>query len=140
MQRLANRLLEYEPIPYFDVRCDHDKHLLSTLCCLNIRSISAKIDDIKCDKFLQSVHILCICATWLTPSQQTPNVIDKTTIIRRDRMSNSKGGGLMILCKNNVLYTPIDIDLSNNGIKCINGTVVLCELYSHLYTDPHKYL
>ena len=41
MERLANRLLEYEPIPYFDVRCDHDKHLLSTLCCLNIRSISA---------------------------------------------------------------------------------------------------
>ena len=88
---------------------------------------------------MQSVDILCICETWLTPSQQTPNGIDNTTVIRCDRMSNIKGGGLMILCKNNVLYTPIDIDLSNNGIECINETVVLCDfpiILSHICRPP----
>ena len=32
MQRLANRLVDFEPMPDIDVRHDHDKHLLSTLC------------------------------------------------------------------------------------------------------------
>ena len=104
-----------------DVRHDHDKNMLSTLCFLNIRS---KIDDTKCDEFLQSVDALCVCETWLTLSQQTPNVIDDSTVIRRDRTCGSRGGGLMIVCKNNVLYYPIDIELSNNGIESINGTVV----------------
>ena len=89
---------------------------------MNIRSVSAKIDDIKCDEFLQSVDVLCM-------SQQTPNVIDgSSTIIRRGRTSDSRGGGLMIICKKNVLYTPNDIQLSNNGIECINGIVKLCSI------------
>jgi hypothetical protein len=117
MQRLANRLIEYEHIPYFN--------LLPTLCCLNIRSISAKIDDIKCDEFLQSVDVLCICETLLTHSQQTPNVIDDSTVIRHDRASGSRGGGVMIICKKNIPYTPININLSNNGIECINGMILL---------------
>ena len=45
----------------------------------------------------------------------------------------------MIVCKNNVLYYPIDIELSNNGIECINGTVVMCNLpmiLSLVYRPP----
>ena len=76
---------------------------------------------------MQSVDVLCICETWLTLSQQIPNVIDDGTVIRCDRTcSSTSGGGLMIVCKNNVLYYPIDIELSNKGIECINGTVVMC--------------
>ena len=52
MQRLASKLIDYDPIPYIDVNVrNHGKRLLSTLCCLNVRSLSAKIDDIKCDEF-----------------------------------------------------------------------------------------
>ena len=71
MQRLASKLIDYDPKPYIDdnVR-NHDKRLLSTLCCLNVRSLSAKIDDIKCDEFLQSVDVLFLCETWLTDSQK----------------------------------------------------------------------
>ena len=45
----------------------------------------------------------------------------------------------MIVCKNNVLYYPIDIELSNNRIECINGTVVMCNLpmiLSLVYRPP----
>ena len=66
---------------------------------------------------MQSVDVLSICETWLTLSQQTPNVIDDGTVIRCDRTCGSRGGGLMIVCKNNVLY---DFELSNNGIECSN--------------------
>ena len=145
MHRLASKLIDYDPIPYIDdnVR-NHDKRLLSTLCCLNVRSLSAKIDDItcKCDEFLQSVDVLCICETWLTESQATPNVIDDSTVIRCDRTCTSRGGGLMIICKKNVIhiYTPIANELSNNGIECINGTVLLCEnfviILSLVYRPP----
>ena len=126
MERLANRLVEPISMPScIDLPRGHDKHLLATISLLNIPSIVSKLDDIKCDTFLQSVDILCICETWLTPSQQTPNVIDGHNVIRRDRTNGNRGGGLMISCKNNVTYTPIDIQLNNNGIENITGTVVL---------------
>ena len=82
---------------------------------------------------MQSVDVLSICETWLTLSQQTPNVIDDSTVIRRDRTCGSRGGGLMIVCKNNVLY---DFELSNNGIECI---VVMCNfpiILSLVYRPP----
>ena len=77
-----------------------------------------KLDDVKCDEYLQSVDILCLCETWLTPNIVTPNIIDShTNIIRCDRTSGSKGGGLMITCKPNVSYLLINVDLPDNGVE-----------------------
>ncbi len=87
-----------------NVHTGHDKQLLATICSLNVRSIVSKLNDMKCDKFVQSVDILCICETQLTPSYQTPNIIDGHNVIRHDRTSNNKGGGIMISCKDNITF------------------------------------
>ena len=63
---------------------------------LNVRSIVAKLDDIKCDSYMNAVDILCFCETWLSPSQPSPHITDDHVVLRCDRVSgNSKGGVLM---------------------------------------------
>ena len=113
MERLANRLIKPIGMPsdIMNVHSGHDKQLLATICSLNVRSIVSKLNDMKCDKFVQSVDILCICETRLTPSHQTPKVID--------------GHNVMISCKDNVTYSLIDIELNNNGIENITGSFVM---------------
>ena len=67
MKRLANRLVEHIPMPcmYTTVCQGQDVNLLFTICLLNIRLICNKLEDLKCDPFLQSVSVLCICETSL---------------------------------------------------------------------------
>ena len=142
MERLANKLVKPIQMPIFtDLPSGHDRHLLTTICSLNVRSIVNKVDDVRCDSFLQSVDILCVCETWLTTSHRTPILIDGHNVIRSDRANanNIRGGGLMISCKHNVTYLPIHVDLANNGVETISGTFVLCDIpiiLSLMYRPP----
>ena len=61
MERLADKIIQ--PIPKPSLLCSPNN---LSIAMLNILSIVNKIEDIRNDKFLQSVDIVCLTETWLT--------------------------------------------------------------------------
>ena len=103
MARLNTKLLLTPPklkFPY--------NHL--TIALLNVRSITAKMPDIK-DGDIKSASILCFCETWLTPSDPSPVILDDHNVsIRCDRASGDKGGVMISISE--------DIQPSHTQICC----------------------
>lgn len=89
MVRLNSNLLP--PVP--EVLCN-PSHV--TFALLNVRSIVAKLPDIRADKHLSFASILCFCETWLNPSQLSPILLDDQIDIRCDRVTCENKGGVLI--------------------------------------------
>ena len=87
MVRLNTNLLQ--PVP--EVFCE----AISAL--LNVRSIVAKLPDVKADNSLRSASI---CETWLNASRPSPVLLDNQIDIRCDRISCENRGGVMIRVHN----------------------------------------
>ena len=69
MSRLRTKLLQsVQPLQCFPCT----SHV--TIALLNVRSIGAKVADIKADIELLSANILCFCETWLSPAQPSPDI------------------------------------------------------------------
>ena len=73
--RLNTNLLHQLP----DVSCD-TSHV--TIALLNVRSILAKLLDIRAENNLRCASILCFCETWLNASQPSPVLLDDQIDIR----------------------------------------------------------
>ena len=65
MFRLKSNLLQPVHQVSFDL-----SHV--TIALLNVRSILAKLPDIRADNILMSATIVCFCETWLNASQPSP--------------------------------------------------------------------
>ena len=118
MVRLNSNLLQ--PVP--EVSCDSSSHL--TIALLNVRSILAKLPDIRADNSLRSASILCFCETWLNVSQPSPVLLDNQIDIRCDRVSCENKGGVLIC-------VPSHMNLSNvqrfvtSAIEAVSATIQL---------------
>ena len=67
-----------------------------TIAFLNVRSIVAKMPDIKQDNNLKSASVKCFCETWLNVSQLSPIVQHDEIDIRCDRTTCESKGGVMV--------------------------------------------
>ena len=76
------------------------------IALLNVRSILAKLSDIRVDNSLRSASIQCFCATWLNVSQPSPELLDDQIDIRCDRESCENNGGVR-------LYVPSQMNPCN---------------------------
>ena len=120
MERLANRIVQCMLKPSFiQLSTQH-----MTICLLNVRSVINKLEDINHDTILQSVDMLCLSETWLSPLTQTPSVIDGYNVIRCDRTSASRGGGVMIAHKQDIKCSSV-VNQRNNDIEQITGMFML---------------
>ena len=81
MTRLNNKLLPSAP----QLQCLSLPGNYVTECTLNVRSLVAKLDDIKQDMCLKAASVLCFCETWLTPSQASPSILNDQVVVRCDR-------------------------------------------------------
>ena len=70
MLRHNSNLLQ--PVP--KVTYNSSSHV--TIALLNVRSIHAKLLDIRADNSLSSASVLCFCETWLNASQPSPMLLD----------------------------------------------------------------
>ena len=95
-----------------------------TIALLNVRSILAKLPDIRADNILMSATILCFCETWLKASQLSPMLLDNMIDIRCDRLTCENKGGVL-------MYVPTEFQPSNihtfadNGIEAVSACVKL---------------
>ena len=86
--RLNDNLLQ----PVSQILCDSTSASHLTIAFLNVRSIVAKMPDIKQDNNLKSASVKCFCETWLNVSQLSPIVQHDEIDIRCDRTKcESKG-------------------------------------------------
>ena len=91
MSRLRTKLLQsVQPLQCFP----STSHV--TIALLNVRSIGAKLADIKADIELLSVDVLCFCETWLSPAQSSPVIKADHVTLRCDRPQRDHKGGAML--------------------------------------------
>ena len=91
MVRLNSNILQ--PVPQVLYDSTSVSHL--TIALLNVRSLVAKVQDIKADCNRISASIQCFCETWLNPSQPSPVLQHDQTDIRCDRVTCENKGGVM---------------------------------------------
>ena len=117
MVRLNSKTLP--PLPDVPLPLSH-----VNIALLNVRSILAKLPDIRADTKLNSADILCFCETWLNASQPTPLLLDNQTDIRCDRMTNENRGGVLICVPS---YTdPSSVHrFPAIGIEAVSATIQL---------------
>ena len=90
MVRLNANLLQSVP----EASCDPSSCV--TIALLNVRSIIAKLPDIRADNSLKSASILCFCETWLNASQPSLILLEDQIDIRCDRVTCENKGGVLI--------------------------------------------
>lgn len=89
-----------------------------------MRSILAKLPDIRADNSLRSASIQCFCETWLNVCQPSPVLLDDQIDIRCDRGTCENKGGVLI-------YVPSQMNpcntqrFSTNGIEAVSATIHL---------------
>ena len=135
MVRLNDNLLQ----PISQVLCDSSSVSYLIVALLNVRSIVAKMPDIKRDSILNSASIHCFCETWLNASQVSPLVEPDQIAIRCDRMTCENRGGVMICVPSQM--QPYNIQrFAANGIECVSTTLVLpnesCMQVAVIYRSP----
>ena len=86
---------------------------------LNVRSIIDKIDEIRLIISKTKLDLLCISETWLH-EKINDNMINVPgyTIVRHDRNSNKRGGGVCIYVRSNMSFTCRD-DLINDVLEAV---------------------
>ena len=89
-----------------------------TIALLNVRCVCAKLSDLMCDDDLKCANILCLCETWLSPSQNFPVLMNNHKTLRSDRIFHNNKGGVLISVDQS--FTPSDtVTFSNYGIEGI---------------------
>jgi hypothetical protein len=91
---------------------------------LNVRSIVAKLPDVRVDNNLSCANILCFCETWLNASQPTSVLLDDQVDIRCDRMTNENRGGVLICVPSHMSPTNVQ-RFATTGIEAVSATIQL---------------
>jgi endonuclease/exonuclease/phosphatase family metal-dependent hydrolase len=91
---------------------------------LNVRSIVAKLPDVRVDNNLSCANILCFCETWLNASQPTPVLLGDQVDIRCDRMTNENRGGVLICVPSHMSPTNVH-RFATTGIEAVSATIQL---------------
>ena len=95
-----------------------------TIALLNVRSILAKLPDIRADNSLRSANILCFCETWLNASQPSPVLLDYQVDIRCDRVTCENKGGVLMCVPSHM--NPSNVHrFATNGIEAISAITQL---------------
>lgn len=99
-----------------------------TLCAWNANGIKNKQSSLI--QFLQQreVDIMAISETKLTTSDKLK--IRGYDVVRKDRLENTRGGGVIILIKRDVDYTKLTTDrastlIEHAAIKLVDGTIIV---------------
>ena len=93
-----------------------------TIALLNVRSILAKLPDIRADNSLRSASVLCFCETWLNASQPSPVLLDDLFDIRCDRLTCDNKGGVLI-CVPRQMNPSNEHRFATNGIEAVSATL-----------------
>ena len=95
-----------------------------TIALLNVRSILAKLPDIRADNNLRCASILCFCETWLNASQPSPALLDDQVDIRCDRVTCEKKGGVLLSVPSQM--NPSNVQrFATSAIEAVSATIQL---------------
>ena len=83
------------------------------LCCLNIQSLNANIEDLKADYFINSCDYLLLSETWLETSHPFPDLQIRFLLSRH--LKEGRGRCLTV----HSTHTNCEIQLHNSMIKIL---------------------
>lgn len=91
-----------------------------TICHLNIRSLTKHFDELLYEKEILNHDIICFSETWLNDSHLNSNInLPGFKFVRKDRITKSRGGGLIIYIRSTFDF--VTIDLKTQGVTEILG-------------------
>ena len=122
MTRLKDNLLNAST----GLKCSDLVNNALTISFLNVRSIIGKLPDIEADISLTNASILGFCETWLSPSQDSPQVRDSHIVLRCDRTIDNNLGGVMLSVPHSMSPRNI-IKINRNGIEILVTTLLLSD-------------
>ncbi|XP_071954198.1 uncharacterized protein [Antedon mediterranea] len=92
---------------------------------LNTKSLLPKIDEIRSIAKKTDVSLIAISESWLDKSVNNSEIsIDNYSIERKDRCTNSVGGGVCLYIRNDLTYNVRD-DLQNDDIESLWINILL---------------
>ena len=95
-----------------------------TIAFLNVRSIMGKLPDIEADMSLTNASILAFCETWLSPTQDSPNLREGHVVLRCDRTVDNTHGGVLLSIPQSMSPSNV-IRINRNGIEVLATTILL---------------
>ena len=95
-----------------------------TIAFLNVRSIMGKLPDIEADMSLTNASILAFCETWLSPTQDSPNLREGHVVLRCDRTVDNTHGVVLLSIPHSMSPSNV-IRISRNGIEVLATTILL---------------
>ena len=120
MTRLKDNLLNAST----GLKCSDLVNTALTISFLNVRSIIGKLPDIEADISLTNASILGFCETWLSPSQDSPQVRDSHIVLMCDRTIDNNHGGVMLSVPQSMSPRNV-IKINRNGIEILVTTLLL---------------
>ena len=117
MAKLSDNLLQPLPVVSHDPSC-------VTVAVLNVRSIVAKLPDIRADNNLRSASVLCFCETWLNAAEPSPVLIEDQVDIRCDRTTCENKGGVLMCVPSQMSSSNVQ-RFAVSGIETISATIEL---------------
>lgn len=95
--------------------------------CLNIRSLYANHSQLELDFANSNYAVICLTETWLHSLINTSIIdIPGFSIIRLDRSTSKKGGGVAMYVNNNLGKCDLDVsqDISNSNIELLSIKII----------------
>lgn len=117
MTRLKDNLLNAST----GLKCSDLVNTALTISFLNVRPIIA---DIEADISLTNASILGFCETWLSPSQDSPQIRDSHIVLRCDGTIDNNHGGVMLSVLQSMSPRNV-IKINRNGIEILVTTLLL---------------
>lgn len=100
------------------------------ICFLNVRSLNANINTLRVDLENSGFLAIGLCETWLNKNLHDDLFrINGYHIVRADRKSKKRGGGLLWYINSNIDYETV-----NDDLNCSNGDIELLTVI----VKPHK--
>jgi hypothetical protein len=94
-----------DPPVHPDVNYELDREVISFKCLLsNIRSLKCKISELNLVITGLGIDLVCLCETWLGDSTLDSMIIGKEFCVFRKDRTIRKGGGVCVICRNDLRY------------------------------------
>lgn len=102
----------------------------------NAQSIKNKLNELHYLLHLSSFDIICITETWLNDTVPDNIIIDSSSysVFRSDRKM-SRGGGVMVLTKNNLTVTSVKVPSNFDHLElCVVDVILSDSINVRLFT------
>ncbi|KAF0305993.1 hypothetical protein FJT64_022458 [Amphibalanus amphitrite] len=103
---------------------------------LNVRSLTAHLDEVNLLLLREELDVLCLSETWLTDSVDSSMLLFPGYTIRRRDREGRTGGGVALICRNTLKLDVMRVPSAGSTLEAApdltsNARVIPCNISDH---------